>query len=51
MAIENIIIIRGLVGLNRDISIIRSLEKKPAINGRPHNARLAVSRADIVSGI
>lgn len=51
VAIENIIIIIGFAGLNKDISIIRSFEKKPAMNGNPHNAKLAVRRADIVKGI
>jgi len=44
-------IIRGLVGLNRDISMIRSLEKNPAMKGSPQRARLAVSKADMVRGI
>jgi len=47
----NIEMIIGFEGLYRDVSMIRSLEKNPAIKGSPQRAKLAISRADIVRGI
>lgn len=40
-----------LVGLNRAISIIRSFEKNPAMNGSPHRAILAANSDAMVRGI
>lgn len=47
----NRIITIGLVGFNIDISMIRSFEKNPAINGNPQSAIFADSRAAVVIGI
>lgn len=43
--------IRGFELLNRDSSMIRSLEKNPARKGSPQRAAFAVVRQAIVKGI
>ena len=51
VAIVNRIITIGFDGFSRDISIIKSLEKNPAMNGSPQSAMLADKRAAMVMGI